>query len=181
MVLAMAVGAEKSSAAFVLIDNFKLSGTDTLAVRGGSGVDFTTAGQATFNTGDTLTYTGLTGLISATSGLNGVGPATVAFNGVTKSAGALVLTARANGVSSVGTEDSFFTTAAITNGQILLSFSALTTDQLDSLEFEVVTGSFTANGLYAVPEPTTLALIGLATVGGGAFSARRRRKAAAAV
>ena len=172
--LASSAMAGNASAAYVLIDNFFPGSTSTAAVRGGTvpPASFAAIGNVTMTAGDVLSYSNLGPVIAPPSGLVGLPATTIRFNGV-NSAGAVFMTASANGGGAIVGG----TAGALVNGVMDFTFVGLNPDALSTLSFTVAVGSFTANGLYAVPEPATMAMLGLAAAGGGLGFIRRRKKA----
>ncbi|WP_218933872.1 PEP-CTERM sorting domain-containing protein [Rubripirellula lacrimiformis] len=187
LVVASLATANQADAAFVLIDNFYGPGTGsgagvtgTVANRSVFGGATTVSGGAvTVENGSTLSYTNLAALISPT-GLNGTDDLIVRLNGISGS-GTLTATASIDGFDSfigkplLGAPGFLeFTFAGVDPGAF-----AGTLDLVFGSAFGVPQGgSYTINGIYAVPEPTTMALIGLAVVGGGAVRLRRKRQLA---
>ncbi|WP_196784421.1 PEP-CTERM sorting domain-containing protein [Crateriforma conspicua] len=166
----MMLTAGNASAAFVLIDNFNGASTDTAAVRSTTGA--VGAGSIALTAGDTLSYSNVNGI--SFGGLAGIPSTTLRLNGISPTGAGIVMTASVNGGTALNSNP--FTPVG---GFVEWTFAGIDPATVTNIDFAVLVGDFTANGVYAVPEPTTMALIGLAGAG-GALGVRRRRKAAAA-
>ncbi|WP_419194021.1 PEP-CTERM sorting domain-containing protein [Novipirellula herctigrandis] len=187
LVMASLFSMGQANAAFVLIDNFSVIGTDSAAIRStpASGVFglpvspvALSGGQATFEVGDAISYSNVDSVLSASPGLSVLSNVTVRINNISVSAG--------ESFTVVASEDNFvnFSGKTITSADTFVEFTFATLPAaFTDLAFHVVSStggtSFTANGIYAVPEPATMSLIGLAACG-GLIGFRRRRQAAVA-
>jgi len=175
LAIASAMGASSADAAFVTIDNFEPDARP--AGSSATDVTFSAPGTATFINGSELVYTNLASLLA---GVPAMPDTTVRLTGVNKTgAGGVTAIVAANN-APIG--DTFFIpSGAITNGFLEFSLFGLSPNNLTDLKmtFFIDSGvTLTADSLQvmAVPEPTTIVLIGVVALGGGAARLRKRRR-----
>jgi len=173
-----------ASAGFIPIDNFD----GTPAGMQGDGLS-----GATTSVGR-LFFTGAAGVSSfGYTGLNSINLGdfkTLRLTDVVFTVGnPTEVTARAlvtGGVANSTVQTAYTAVSALTSGgNVLFDFSSIAGDQFDSvtsIQFQFLSAdsfAFNAESLQAVPEPTTMALIGLVSAGGGVAGWRRRKVVAA--
>jgi len=91
------------------------------------------------------------------------------------------------GAANTEVQSAIIPATTIANGNWVFDLSSVATDQFDSVtgirfQFTDIGGGsfeFNTESLQAVPEPTTMALIGLVSAGGGVAGWRRRKVATA--